>query len=167
MRLHPVFLLVPLLSACASIVEGTSQNILVNTNPPGAECGLYRKGLRIATVASTPGSALVNKTKNDIWIVCGKAGYQQATYFNHSGIAGGTFGNIVLGGGVGWAIDSASGADNKYDGTVNMSLIPQMAGMQERIIPLPATFDGTMPTQPQEGTGTAPQLPPPAPEPPA
>ncbi len=131
----------PFLTGCASIVEGTSQNILVNTNPPGADCGFYRKGLRIATVTNTPGSGLVNKTKNDIWVVCVKAGYQQATYFNHSGVAGGTFGNLVLGGGIGWAIDSASGADNKYDGTVNLSLTPSLASTAPS--PLPAMFDGT------------------------
>jgi len=37
------------------------------------------------------------------------------------------FGNIVLGGGIGWAIDSASGADNKYDGVVNVTLVPASA----------------------------------------
>lgn len=38
--------------------------------------------------------------------------------------AGATFGNIVLGGGIGWAIDSASGADNKYTSPVNITLVP-------------------------------------------
>jgi hypothetical protein len=56
-----------------------------------------------------------------------KDGYQQTTYLNHSGVAGATFGNIVLGGGVGWAIDSASGADNKYESPVNMTLLPATA----------------------------------------
>jgi hypothetical protein len=129
------------LSGCASIVEGTSQNITVNTSPSGADCGLYREGIKIATVQGTPGSGLVNKTKHDIWVVCVKQGYQMATYFNHSGIAGGTFGNILLGGGVGWAIDSASGADNKYDGAVNMTLVPSLPGTTDVAV-LPAMFTG-------------------------
>jgi hypothetical protein len=62
------------LGGCASIVEGTTQNIMVNTNPPGADCGFYRENLRIASVMNAPGSALVNKTKHDIWIVCVKQG---------------------------------------------------------------------------------------------
>jgi len=132
-----------LLAGCATIVEGTSQNILVNTNPSDAQCGFYRQGVSIATVASTPGSALVQKTKHDIWIVCVKDGYQQAAYMNHSGVAGGTFGNIVLGGGVGWAIDSAAGADNKYDGTVNVSLVPNQPGAAAVAAKLPATFAGS------------------------
>lgn len=45
-----------------------------------------------------------------------------ATYLNHSGVAASSFGNIVLGGGVGAIIDSASGADNKYTPDVNITL---------------------------------------------
>jgi uncharacterized protein YceK len=131
-----------MLAGCASIVQGTNQQILVNTNPAGADCGLYRQGIKIGTILQAPGSALVNKTKHDIWIVCVKQGYQQATYFNHSGIAGGTFGNIVLGGGIGWAIDSASGADNQYDSPVNLTLVPDQAAPAAPPH-LPATFSGT------------------------
>ena len=58
-------------------------------------------------------------------IRCNKDGYQEATYLNHSGSAGATFGNIVLGGGIGWAVDSAAGADNKYDSPVNITLVPE------------------------------------------
>ena len=115
------------LGACSSIIEGTSQEITVNTNPAPATCGLYRQGVKIGEIESTPGSVLVKKTKYDMTILCMKDGYQTATYLNHSGAAGATFGNIVLGGGIGWAIDSASGADNKYDSPVNMTLVPVQA----------------------------------------
>ena len=90
-----------LLGGCASIIEGTNQRILVNTNPSGADCGLYRKGIKLGTITQAPGSTLVDKTKNNIWIVCVKPGYQAATYLDKSGIAGGTFGNIIAGGGIG------------------------------------------------------------------
>jgi len=33
--------------------------------------------------------------------------------------------NIILGGGIGWAIDSASGADNKYESPITITLVPQ------------------------------------------
>ncbi len=115
------------LSACSSVIEGTSQEILVNTNPPGANCEFVREGNVIASVAQTPGGVTIKKTKHDITLKCNKQGYQEATYLNHSGAAGATFGNIVLGGGIGWAIDSASGADNKYDGVVNITLVPANA----------------------------------------
>ena len=120
-----VLILLVSLTACSSVIEGTSQEIMVNTNPPGADCSLERQGLSIARIDPTPGAATIKKTKYDITIRCNKDGYDEATFLNHSGSAGATFGNIVLGGGVGWAIDSAAGADNKYDSPVNITLPPE------------------------------------------
>jgi hypothetical protein len=116
------------LSACSSIIEGTSQEITINTNPAGANCSLERQGVSIARIDPTPGAATIKKTKYDMIVRCNKEGYQEATYFNKSGSAGATFGNIVAGGGIGWAVDSASGADNKYDSPVNLTLVPQERG---------------------------------------
>jgi len=120
------------LSACSSIIEGTSQEIMVNTNPPGANCSLERQGISIARIDPTPGSATIKKTKYDMIIYCNKKGYQEASFFNHSGEAGATFGNIVLGGGIGWAVDSAAGADNKYESPVNITLVPAEKGASKQ-----------------------------------
>ena len=111
-------------SGCSSIIDGTSQEIFVNTNPSGADCSLYREGIVIARINPTPAAATIKKTKHDMTIVCNMNGYHEATYFNNSGVAGATFGNIILGGGIGWAIDSAAGADNKYTSPVNITLVP-------------------------------------------
>ncbi len=105
-KLLTLFASIGLLSGCSSVIEGTSQELTVNTNPAGADCSLERQGTSIAHIA-TPGAATIKKTKYDILVRCNKPGYQEATYMNHSGAAGATFGNIILGGGVGWAIDSA------------------------------------------------------------
>jgi hypothetical protein len=155
-----------LLGACSSIIEGRSQQIFVNTNPIGADCGLYRENVRIATVQNAPGGALVEKNKHDIWVACVKPGYQMATFYNHSGAAGATFGNIILGGGIGWAIDSASGADNKYESPVNVTLVPNAPGQLEGPTSLPATFSGTPPTPAQQQPTTTPTAAP-APQQPA
>jgi len=112
------------LAACSSVVEGTSQEILVNTNPPGADCALMRQGVAIARVNPTPGATTIKKTKYDITIECTMANFHKSTYFNKSDAAGATFGNIIIGGGIGWAIDSASGADNKYTSPVNITMVP-------------------------------------------
>jgi hypothetical protein len=139
--------------ACASIIEGRSQQVFVNTNPTGADCGLYRDGLRLGIVQNAPGSLLIEKTKRDIWVACVKPGYQMATYLNHSGVAGATWGNLVAGGLVGWAVDSASGADNHYTSPVNMTLVPNVAGQQSGPSSLPSTFAGGS----IEPSGPAPQ----------
>jgi len=66
----------------------------------------------------------------------------QAPYFNHSGAAGATAGNIILGDGIGWIIDGASGADNKYDSPVNLTLSPNPPGQAQGPTSLPSGFNG-------------------------
>jgi hypothetical protein len=142
-------------SACASVIEGTTQQIVVNTNPPGADCGLYREeGVRIAAVQKTPGKALIEKTKNDIWIVCVKPGYQQATYLNHSGVAGAAFVNVIGGiftlgisTAIGAAVDSSNGADNKYDSPVNLSMVANSPDLPEGPTLLPQAFNAPKPAR--------------------
>ena len=143
------------LSGCATIIDGTSQQVMVNTNPSGADCGLYRQGERIATVQDTPGNALVQKTKNPIWIACVKSGYQPASYMDGSGLADASFGNIVAGGIIGAVVDSASGADNKYASPVNVSMVPLVPG-QADVSGLPQTFMGSFP---EPAVPAAPPLP--------
>jgi hypothetical protein len=110
------------LGACSAIVDGTSQEIFINNNPSGADCEIERKGTNIARVSSTPGTALVSKTKDDIMITCRKDGFNETTVRNKSRTTWGTLGNVLLGGAVGWGIDSATGADNKYSSPVNIEL---------------------------------------------
>ena len=88
-RLAGVIALGLISSGCASVVEGTSQTIAVNTTPAGASCTLNRQpeGV-IGQIPNTPGSALIKKTKYDITIKCNKAGYQEATATDKSGSAG-------------------------------------------------------------------------------
>jgi len=112
------------LSGCGTITQGTSQNIAITSSPPGAHCDLNRKGEHVATLDKTPGSVKVDKTKNDIMLTCTLAGYQEASLNLESGYGAGTFGNIILGGGIGWAIDSASGADNKYPSSAAVQFVP-------------------------------------------
>jgi hypothetical protein len=69
------------LGGCASIVEGTSQEITINTNPAGASCVLMREGQPIGSVNPTPGTVLIKKTKYDLTIVCDRSGFDQATHW--------------------------------------------------------------------------------------
>lgn len=148
MRVSAALAALALLGGCSSIVEGTSQTIAVNTNPAGAQCGLYREGMNIGTILQTPGATTVQKTKHDINVVCVMNGYQQATYFNKSGVAGATAANIILGGGIGWAIDSMSGADNKYDSPVNITMVPNPPGTIAAPAALPAAYNAAGPIAP-------------------
>ena len=110
------------LSGCASIVDGTSERISVNTNPSGATCTFVRNNESIGWVRPTPNTIMVEKTKYDIVIKCNKPGYGEATYLSKSGIDNWVFGNILIGGLIGWGIDSATGSDNYYESPINITL---------------------------------------------
>lgn len=116
------------LSGCATVFEGTSQEITVNTNPPGATCAFQREGKEVGRIVSTPGTANIRKSKYDITIVCEKPGYEKATYLNHSGttatIAANVAADLILTVGLSSIVDSSTGADNKYDSAVNLTLTP-------------------------------------------
>ena len=132
-RYLPVLFAVVACSGCASIIEGTSQTLTINTNPQSADCTLWREGLAIGQVR-TPGGVVVEKTKHDIELKCTKQGYQEATATLPSEIEGATFGNIILGGFIGWGIDSASGADNHYPDATTITLVPVENVGEEPII---------------------------------
>jgi hypothetical protein len=112
-----------LLGGCASIFEGTTQQISVDTTPAGARCTFWKNGSLVGDIGSTPGTISIRKSKDDLFIVCDKPGYTSATFVNKSGLAMATFANILTAG-LAWAVDSSRGADNKYQGEVNMALVP-------------------------------------------
>jgi hypothetical protein len=114
------------LSSCATLIgDGSSQTISVMSTPAGATCVFYRQGESIGTV-QTPGNLVVARRKYDITIKCDKAGYDQATYLNHSGLSSMVAGNIaadlILTAGMSSIVDSASGADNEYTANVVIGL---------------------------------------------
>jgi hypothetical protein len=152
-----------LLSGCASIFEGTTQQISVTTTPAGARCTFWRNGTLISDIAATPGSVTIRKTKDDLTIVCDKRGYATAAYINHSGLAMSTFANILTAG-LAWAYDSTRGADNKYEGQVSLALPPASAVPIEAAPPESAPPAANAPARRPVPT---PVVAPPAPPPPA
>ncbi len=119
------------LAGCVSVFEGTAQEIAVVTTPTDASCDFIRQGATIGTVPHTPGRMTVRKSKYDITVKCTKPGYQEAVHLNHSGTSAAIAANVavdlILTAGLSSIIDSANGADNKYDSVVNVSLAPPPA----------------------------------------
>ena len=58
-----LFFCVATLSACSSIIEGRSQEIMLNTSPADATCVLTRNNETLGTVTPTPGTIYIEKTK--------------------------------------------------------------------------------------------------------
>jgi hypothetical protein len=111
-------------SGCATVLSGVDQEIAITTSPAGAECEIFREGEKVASVHSTPGTALVQKTKHDLKMLCRKDGYLATEGTLVSGAESSTFANILFGGTglVLWGIDSAAGADNHYPSSYALTL---------------------------------------------
>jgi hypothetical protein len=103
----------------------------------------------------------VQKTKVDLFVVCDKPGYASATYVNRSGLAVATYANVLTLG-LAWAVDSSRGADNKYEGEIELSLAPGGTAVPIQQAPPPPAPEESVPATaaPRVRAGTPPQSPP-------
>jgi hypothetical protein len=86
----------------------------------GAACTLTNsEGIWYLT---SPGSATVHKTKNDLTVTCTKDGFQSGSQVAVANFGGATFGNLVVGGGIGAIVDAASGANYSYNSPIIVPL---------------------------------------------
>jgi|TARA_B100000131_G_C17767284_1_gene471727 hypothetical protein len=110
-----------LLTSCASTMSGNSQNITVTSNVQGATCTLSNdKGTWTLT---TPGSAVITSSRVNLALTCAKEGYLNGVASlpsKHKDSA--TWGNVILGGGIGYIIDRKSGAAFIYPQQVTVDL---------------------------------------------
>ena len=111
-------------SACATVVGGTTQDVLIESQPPGAECKIDRLGANIGVVKPTPGRVNIARSKDNVIVSCAQEGYEQSNEVLVSSFTGATVGNLLLGGLVGVVVDAASGANNKYPDRVLVVLTP-------------------------------------------
>lgn len=113
---------ISLLSGCASIVSGHNQSLSVNT--PGcspANCQLTNtKGTWFVT---TPGSVVVRRAYGNLSVVCTKDGYVPASSSVASSTKAMAFGNIILGGVIGAAVDMGTGAAYDYPEVISVALV--------------------------------------------
>ena len=97
------------LFGCATIVEGTSHEISVDSRPTGAQCRLESEGDTLAVVERTPQSVTLEKGNRNILVECASGQARGSRWlvpeFNDT-----VFGNFLLGGIIGMSIDADSGA---------------------------------------------------------
>jgi hypothetical protein len=111
------------LAGCATIVEGTSQSIMVDLSPQEATCVAFRDGTQIASVGGTNRTMNVQKSRHDIILRCSAPGHQTADSKVESSASGwGVVGAVTLDFGV---VDYATGALNKYPNSVTVALVRQ------------------------------------------
>ena len=100
------------LQGCATITRGTTEVLVVDTQPPGANVRIDPAGISCTTPCSVE-----LKRKKDVIVQIEKAGYEPVKVSVLSEIAGagaaGMAGNALIGGLIGVAVDAASGATKK------------------------------------------------------
>ena len=136
MRLSMLAAASMMLTGCATIVNGSNQSVTVSTDPPGASCKLARQAETVGAIPMTPGSVQVSKSKNDVVVTCEKLGYQTAVVSKSPSFGGATFGNILLGGGVGAIVDAASGANYTYPSEIHVAMAPVVVAPAAPAVPI-------------------------------
>lgn len=94
------------LSGCATVLNGTNIDYATETDPTGADV-VFLNGLKCKTPCK-----LELKRGADTRVDITKPGYEPVYVLIQSRLAGSTFGNIILGGGIGAAVDGGNGASN-------------------------------------------------------
>ncbi len=64
----------------------------------------------------------MDKSKNDLVVTCSKPGYETASITQSPKFVGTTFGNILLGGGIGVIVDASTGANYEYPAQINLEM---------------------------------------------
>jgi len=115
-----------LTTGCATVSGSPNQTVSILTkNQKGedvseAKCELNNdKGRWYLT---TPGSTMVQRSNEDMKIVCEKAGHDTGRKNVVSEVKGSMYGNIILGGGIGAIIDHSNGSAYEYPSIVHIDM---------------------------------------------
>jgi len=132
------------LSACATAIRGTSEDVAITSAPSGASVKLST-GL----TCETPCNLKIER-KQEFVASFSKPGYEPQDISVTTRVAGGgvaaSAGNIILGGVIGLGVDAYSGATLEHDpNPVHATLVPQaLPSAQKRL--RPAKPKATAPT---------------------
>ena len=115
-----------LTTGCASIVDGSSQVVSVETRKDadivaGASCTLTsNKGTWFVT---TPGTVTVHRGYDDLNVQCTKPDFLPGIATVKSSTKGMAFGNLLFGGIIGAAIDTGTGAAYDYPTLITVQMV--------------------------------------------
>ena len=95
-----------LAAACASIISGTSENVSVTSDPLGATVLLEPGGLKFTTPVTLP----LKRKDAPYLLTFTLAGYKPYETYIHTTTNNWVWGNLLLGGLIGLAVDFSNGA---------------------------------------------------------
>jgi hypothetical protein len=117
-----------LIAGCATITTGTDQGIKLITEKDisGASCTLVDSKGNRSYIPRTPGTTYITRGNAPLTITCSKQGYKTTSLEIGEEVSGATFGNIILGGGIGIIFDASSGAAQRYSDKVIIWMEPEV-----------------------------------------
>lgn len=127
------------LSGCATVINGTSQDVQIASEPSGATVKLTN-----GTTCTTPCEVNL-KRRHDLRVDFTKEGYKPAYVLVQSRTGGAAAGNILLGGLIGGVVDGANGASNHLaPNPVSVKLVPLGSEGQEMLFDKKGAEAGTV-----------------------
>lgn len=134
------------LTACASIIEGSTQEIIVDTNPSASVACTLTNERGQWSVGATPSTVKVKRSKSNLDIFCDSPQYV-GQVSNVSDGESWAMGNVLLGGVIGAGVDAGTGALFSYDDHIIVPLRSKTASnTMPAATPDPEQYMG----QPQE-----------------
>jgi len=119
---------------CATILNGTTQDVSVSSDPPGAEVTAGGNYMGVTPIVLD----LQRKTNHVVTV--SMDGYHTEQISVTKVMSGAVAGNILAGGFIGWGIDASSGAQYKLKpDTITVSLKRLGMGETDRVAPSLAT----------------------------
>ncbi len=117
------------LSGCATVMNGTNVDYAAETDPSGADI-VFLNGFKCTSPCKVE-----LRRKSDTRVDISKPGYDPVYVLVQSRLAGSTFGNIILGGGIGAAVDGGNGASNTlFPRPLKVRLAPVGSGKQAMLL---------------------------------
>lgn len=113
--------IIALLPSCASIVNGKTQDVTVQTTPEmTAMCNLKNE-LGEWEIEKTPAQINIKRSKTDLVVQCHNDTHK-GTVRNSSDAESWTVGNLVFGGVIGAGVDAGTGAMFSYDDVITVPM---------------------------------------------
>lgn len=109
------------INGCASLVEGSKQEVAIQTVHNGSQVFNSRchiKNNESEKSVITPGRVLIEKSTSYLEITCKKTGLPDGSIKAESGTGVAVFGNILFGGLIGAGIDMGSGSAYRYQNAI-------------------------------------------------
>jgi len=120
-----IFMILLLLNSCATIVNGTTQDVNITSNP--AEAVVLINGLAIG---ETPMMMEVSRKEGGL-IRIEKDGYESVEILLQRDLSGWYFGNIIFGGLIGLILDPINGAAFKLSPDVITVTLETLGGQKD------------------------------------